>query len=183
MKGVVNGSVSAGSSRGEASVTWSPHVRVPSGAAIAGRVMSKNSGNARNRMRKRELNRLMGPSCPARRSRARSGSAVAGNHQPEQHFIAEGSDLPLRPDKGLNQDVQPFQETVPIAAHPCRLVEEQRMGPQIDTTPGPILSDDPGSDEASSRKVARLRTQSMTWSARCCSGGRIVSPSAFAVLR
>ncbi len=45
---------------------------------------------------------------------------LSGRRQPStgQHFIAEGADLPRQPDKGLNQEVQPFQETVPIAAHP-----------------------------------------------------------------
>ena len=36
MNGVMMPSVSAGSSQREASVMWTPHVMVPSGAAVAG---------------------------------------------------------------------------------------------------------------------------------------------------
>src|SRR5712692_7386622 len=48
MNGVTMPSVSAGSSQRDASVMWTPHVIVPSGAAVAGRAAPKRTATARS---------------------------------------------------------------------------------------------------------------------------------------
>ena len=59
MNGVMIPSVSAGSSQREASVMWTPHVMVPSGAATAGPATPKTRATATSRMPTREVTRLM----------------------------------------------------------------------------------------------------------------------------
>ena len=62
MKGVMIPSVSAGSSQREARVMWTPHVMVPSGAAVAERARPKSRVAARRATSTREMNDLMDPS-------------------------------------------------------------------------------------------------------------------------
>src|SRR6185295_17646106 len=61
MNGVMIPSVSAGSSQREASVMWTPHVMVPSGAAVAGPAAPKIWVTARSTTTC-EVNRLMATS-------------------------------------------------------------------------------------------------------------------------
>src|SRR6266567_415369 len=62
MKGVMIPSVSAGSSQREARVMWTPHVMVPSGAAVAERARPKSRVAATRATSTREMNDLMDPS-------------------------------------------------------------------------------------------------------------------------
>src|SRR5258705_9175867 len=64
MKGVMIPSVSAGSSQREASVMWTPHVMVPSGAAVA-EIASPETSVAARSARTRRGNHLFGPSLGA----------------------------------------------------------------------------------------------------------------------
>src|SRR3989442_9745202 len=60
MNGVMIPSVSAGSSQREASVMWTPHVIVPSGAADAGTALPRSSRAARDRTPERTVDGLIG---------------------------------------------------------------------------------------------------------------------------
>jgi hypothetical protein len=60
MNGVTMPSVSAGSSQREASVMCTPHVMVPSGAALAERTTPTRRGIDRSTPRTHEMERLMG---------------------------------------------------------------------------------------------------------------------------
>src|SRR5436309_15858134 len=60
MNGVMIPSVSAGSSEREACVMCTPHVRVPSGAALAERTTPTRRGIDRSTTRTHEMERLMG---------------------------------------------------------------------------------------------------------------------------
>src|SRR5712692_232440 len=77
MKGVMIPSVSAGSNQREANVMWTPHVMVPSGAAVADRTAPKNVVNARSATTTREMNGLMVPPTGVRSCKTTMGSARA----------------------------------------------------------------------------------------------------------
>src|SRR5713101_6585199 len=62
MKGVMIPSVSAGSNQREANVMWTPHVIVPSGAAVADPAAPKRTMTASSTTRIRETNGRMGSS-------------------------------------------------------------------------------------------------------------------------
>src|SRR5712692_3283535 len=62
MNGLMNASVSLGSSQRAARVTWSPHVSVPSGAAAAGPARAGSSSSATSvTIRERMTSALMAP--------------------------------------------------------------------------------------------------------------------------
>src|SRR6185295_12872468 len=93
MKGVMIPSVSAGSSQRETSVMWTPHVMVPSGAAVAETASPETNVAARS-PRTRRVNRLMESSMGARtviEVAPTRGTCCAGRyHTPGGHAMDLG---------------------------------------------------------------------------------------------
>src|SRR2546422_4265548 len=84
MNGVMIPSVSAGSSQREASVMWTPHVIVPSGAADAGTALPRSSRAARDRTPERTVDgligRLLSGSVAASATRDRKSTRLNSSH-------------------------------------------------------------------------------------------------------
>src|SRR3990172_10908824 len=96
MKGVMRASVSAGSSHRDASVTWSPQVIVPSGAAWAARGPRPPTA-PHSRTRPSTTERVMDPSSPGLESPGLELQVLVGRgvrvarDQPEAGFLHAGS--------------------------------------------------------------------------------------------
>src|SRR3989441_8633576 len=94
MNGVMIPSVSAGSSQREASVMWTPHVIVPSGAADAGTALPRSSRAARDRTPERTVDGLIGRllsgvvAASATRGRVLSSAFRSEEHTSELQSLA-----------------------------------------------------------------------------------------------
>src|SRR4030095_8760028 len=123
MKGVIRASVSPGSSQRETRVTWTPMVRVPSGAAVAGEALASNA--ARTAATSEERTRISKPPVGTVSGTTLSSQWRRGLHLSRYRPWALGRDAV--PDQRSVEERTHEEDTASRLGGAARLVRRARL--------------------------------------------------------